>query len=482
MKAVVLTFDRLPAHLLGCYGNEWIETPGFDRLAASGAVFDQHFAELPGPAGPNHSWWTGQFEFFANASGGEAANGSANNWLQNLAKRGVQCRLLSEDCEGLPTDLFYSSETVGGAAGLNAEHDDVPIARLIQRGVELLEGDATGNASASSDEPPELLWLHSRGVPSPWLPPRLFAELYLDELEEVLDGESGSEIASSLVTQFETEPDLVRLLLSDWRRDVDAAEDSVATPASESDSGDSETRELELQISRLVFAGYVSLIDRWLLKLLTVIEERDGNILLIVSANQGRSFGEESALMSDPVRPLRGASGALESGNIAVENLLASRLCDAELRTPLFVAEFSGSSSDDPFGTRHSALAQPVDLPATLQEWFCRDASDSSDSPNETIPTLAGCSLLSALSDDTPAGHDTTFHLGPDGQLGIRNRDWAMVVPDGDLSEDTSVRLFPKPDDQWDVNDVASQYPHEVEAMLVAIRHRTAEKQQKTES
>ena len=45
MKAVVLTFDRLPAHLLGCYGNEWTETPGFDRLASLGSVFDQHFAE-----------------------------------------------------------------------------------------------------------------------------------------------------------------------------------------------------------------------------------------------------------------------------------------------------------------------------------------------------------------------------------------------------------------------------------------------------
>lgn len=480
MKAVVLTFDRLPAHLLGCYGNEWIETPGFDRLAAGASVFDQHFAELPGPVGPDHSWWTGQFEFFSETGARKLDAGEASpNWIRSLAEQGVKCRLVAEDSQGLPTELFNGSETVGGADGLNAEHEDVPIARLIQRGVELLAGgDAADSSSATADSPSELLWLHSRGVPSPWLPPRLFAELYLDELEELLDGESGSEIANSLVNQFETEPDLIRLLLSDWQRDVDDESiESSAERRAGAGSGEIEARELEQQISRLVFAGYVSMIDSWLLKLLSAIEGCDDRVLLIVSANQGRSFGEGTDLMVDPVRQSAGTSaGSSEHAAGESRNGLAGSLYDSELRTPLLIAEFSTDPGDHSFGSRHLALVQPIDVAATLHEWFRPGAAEHSDESSGAKPELAGCSLLEALSGGTPEGHETTFHLGPAGQVGVRNRHWALVAAGAEPSGDSVVRLFAKPDDQWDVNDVSSQYPDEVENMLEALRNRRAQK------
>lgn len=478
LKAVVLTFDRMPAHLLGCYGNEWTETPGFDRLAARASVFDQHFAELPGPVGPDHSWWTGQFEFFAESGAEKLNDGEESpNWIRSLAAQGVRCRLVAEDSEGLPTELFNSSETVSGADGLNAEHDNVPIARLVQRGIELLGGDDAADASAATNESsPELLWLHSRGVPSPWLPPRLFAELYLDELEELLDGESGSEIARNLVNQFETEPDLIRLLLSDWQRDVeDDSTEAKAEPRAGADPGDVETRELEQQISRLVFAGYVSMIDRWLLKLLSAIESCDDRVLLIVSANQGRSFGEGTDLMVDPVRqPVGDSDGS--SGHAAGKsgNGRAGSLYDSELRTPLMIAEYRADSGDQSFGSRHWALVQPIDVAATVHEWFCRAADESAAETSGTKPDLDGCSLLEAISGGTPNGHERTFHLGPDGQVGVRNRHWALLASDVNVLDDSAVRLFAKPDDQWDVNDVSSQYPEEVDDMLEALRNRKA--------
>lgn len=476
MKAVVLTFDRLPAHLLGCYGNEWIETPGFDRLAAGASVFDQHFAELPGPVGPDHSWWTGQFEFFSESRAEQLdGNQASRNWIRSLAERGVQCRLVAEDSSGLPTELFHSSESVGGVEGLNSEHDDVPIARLVQRGIQLLTGDDAAEASSATADPPsELLWLHSRGVPSPWLPPRLFAELYLDELEELLDGESGSEIASSLVDQFETEFDLIRLLLSDWQRDVeDESTEADTAPRTGAGSGEVETQELEQQISRLVFAGYVSMIDRWLLKLLSAIEGCDDRVLLIVSANQGRWFGERADLMADPLhQPAVISAESFEQAGGETRNGQVGSLCDAELRTPLLIAEFSADSSDHPFGSRHAALVQPIDVAATLRDWFCRDAAERPDQLSVADPELAGRSLLEALSGGTPKGHEMAFHLGRNGQIGVRNRHWALVAADADVPDDLTVQLFAKPDDQWDVNDVASQYPEEVEAMLAVVRSR----------
>lgn len=475
MKAVVITFDRLPTHLLGCYGNEWTETPGFDRLASLGSVFDQHFAEVPGPVSSNHSWWTGRFEFFRDSGAENQDEGRVGqNWLRRLNDQGVKCRLLAENTEGLPTDLFYSSEAVGGVTGLNAQHNDVPIARLVQRGIEILEGDGSAAAGGNENSPAELLWLHSQGVPSPWLPPRLFAELYLDELEEIVDGESGSEIASDLVGQFENDPDLVRLLLSDWRREAEVEFELDEPSRSESDSEDIDSPELERQISRLVFAGYVSMIDRWLLKLLEAVETSDEKILLIVSANQGHSFGETLDLVPGAV----GSSASVSSSRDQAEDLsLSGSLSDTDTRTPLIIAEFSRTVDGDTFGSRHPALVQPVDVTATLENWLDADNWEKSDKESETD----GQSLLKSLQGDITASRPVVFCLGSDGQFGVRSRNWALVISAEALKDDelvhSDVRLFAKPDDQWNVHNVASQYREAFDALLCELRTRIASRE-----
>ncbi|MDA0806423.1 MAG: hypothetical protein O3B68_00370 [Planctomycetota bacterium] len=492
MKAVVLTFDRLPTHLLGCYGNEWTETPGFDRLASLGSVFDQHFAEVPGAVSANHPWWTGRFEYFRDSAseklsddgGSDRSRSSGQSWLQRLSAQGVKCRLLAENTEGLPTELFYSSEAVGGVTGLNAAHDDVPIARLVQRGIEILEGDGSETAGVDEDSPTELLWLHSQGVPSPWLPPRLFAELYLDELEEIVDGESGSEIASDLVGQFENDPDLVRLLLSDWRREaeievepeVDGESGEAATadaPASSSEeSDDIDSPELERQISRLVFAGYVSMIDRWLLKLLEAVESLDEKILLVVSANQGHSFGEILDLLPGAVESTVAARSEADHSS---GRSLTGWLSDTDVRTPLLLAEFSRAADNCEFGSRHAALAQPVDVAATLEDWL--GGRTGSDGGTGCESESVGKSLLAAIAGDTPEGRSEAVYLGPDGQLGIRSLHWALVTSAEALLDEelvhSDVRLFTKPDDQWDVHDVSSQYSEVVDTLLDQLRQRT---------
>ncbi|QDU60959.1 Sulfatase [Planctomycetes bacterium Pan216] len=47
MKAVVVVFDSLPVGYVGCYGNEWIETPALDEFAATGFLFDFCFPNQP---------------------------------------------------------------------------------------------------------------------------------------------------------------------------------------------------------------------------------------------------------------------------------------------------------------------------------------------------------------------------------------------------------------------------------------------------
>src|SRR5437867_5016313 len=61
MKVLVLILDRLPLGFLGCYGNDWIDTPGLDRLAAEGVVFDRHYSDCPEPAAAHRAWRTGRY-------------------------------------------------------------------------------------------------------------------------------------------------------------------------------------------------------------------------------------------------------------------------------------------------------------------------------------------------------------------------------------------------------------------------------------
>lgn len=61
MKALVLILDSLPLSFLGCYGNDWIDTPALDRVAAEGVIFDRHYSDCPQPEAANRAWMTGRY-------------------------------------------------------------------------------------------------------------------------------------------------------------------------------------------------------------------------------------------------------------------------------------------------------------------------------------------------------------------------------------------------------------------------------------
>ncbi len=63
MKVVVLDAWALHLGFLGCYGNEWVDTPHLDRLAAEAVVFDQHYADTPGTRPDDRTCWTGRYGF-----------------------------------------------------------------------------------------------------------------------------------------------------------------------------------------------------------------------------------------------------------------------------------------------------------------------------------------------------------------------------------------------------------------------------------
>ena len=425
MHAVVLTFDRLPAHFLGCYGNEWIETPGFDALAAGAAVFERHVVEIPGPAGASHPWWTGQLEFFESSEGGSL--------FESLSRDGVRCQLVSEREEGLPAGGLVSDGYVTGEDGLDAAHDAVPFARLVTRGLELVE-------QFNSDQP-ELLWLHSEGVPTPWLPPEFFAGLYLDELEDRLDG-TGAELAGDVISQLRADPVLAELLLSE-PNDEDT-DDGVGLDVLEEAFG-----ETAVAISRFVFGGYVSLLDHWLQKLTAALAETQTDTLFIVTAAGGYSFGEQQALLQDA--GLRGA------------DLTDGALGDQTLQTPLLLWQPQTKSA----GTRIRSLVQPPEIPVTLLDWFGSQQTEA----------MTGTSLLAGPGTSSANGRDVALHFGESGEVGIRDDNWLLAANREDL-ESTSdadaitARMYAKPEDFWEARNVADQSPGECQRLLTLLREK----------
>ncbi len=150
-RALVITFDHFPASILGCYGNEWIETPHLDRVAAIGVVGDACMAASIDS--------TSISELFAVGQNPDLSRGLV---IQESAS------LIDFSTAG-----FQTVETIDGEHGPTAKPDRIPLAEMVRRAKSVWQAGRH-----------ELVWLHARGVSIPTSPPTGFAELYQDEFED----------------------------------------------------------------------------------------------------------------------------------------------------------------------------------------------------------------------------------------------------------------------------------------------------------
>lgn len=100
---------------------------------------------------------------------------------------------------------------------------------------------------------------------------------------------------------------------------------------------------------------------------------------------------------------------------------------------PLIVVPSDGSFA----GRRVSVLTQPADLSATIAHWIGRDAS----SGHNLWPPPTAAIRPRAVALDA-------------GRASIRTPDWHWLAPHGDDDQ----QLFVKPDDRWDINNVAQHH------------------------
>ncbi|MBI3863840.1 MAG: sulfatase-like hydrolase/transferase [Planctomycetia bacterium] len=414
-RAVVISFDRWHIGFIGCYGNDWIETPNLDRLATQAVVFDQHFAENIDPTAANHAWWTGAVQFPLD----EEQQRACPTWIDDLHARGIATQLIVESDGRDDTTVappFGRIVTARGTDGFEVAEQDTPFARTVREVERWLK-------SGACTTQPAVLWIKSRGVPAPWIPPRAFGELYLEEFGLASQGESRrepDEPSADDAPEGEETPD---------REDTEEEPAPVGVDES-----------LDWRYGAAMYAAYVTLLDRWLGKLLQILETSPewNGALLIVTAGAGQALGEHGRI-ADERSPLRAES----------------------VHAPLFL-RVPGTDQE---GTRRQAIVQTIDVAPTLLDWFS-DPADSQYTEGQE-PVGRGRSLLSLIRNEVAALRDVAWMGSGRLEWGLRTVDFFYAEP-GDGNPDPEpppAVLFEKPHDNWDQFDVAPQFRQVTEDM-----------------
>jgi len=163
-SVVVLVIDRLGAGYLGPYGNTWLETPAFNRLAATSFLCEQMLSNAPELATVYQAYWL--------------ANGKS---LPQLAKdAGCRAILVTDDEQvaQFPTaqdfdELHFvkppaNSSDIGKPA---AEVEETAFAALIE----------TASSLFSDSSEPRLIWIHARAMNGVWDAPLELRQQFGDE-------------------------------------------------------------------------------------------------------------------------------------------------------------------------------------------------------------------------------------------------------------------------------------------------------------
>ncbi len=155
-NAVVLVTDRLGSGYLGPYGNTWLDTPAWNRLAARATLFETALVDSPDLLQLYRSYWRGRHamsipcEDDTPALAELLAAGQVQTWLI------TDERLVAEQSEAQGFDERVvlppgSDATVG-------TFEETQLARLFATTLDVL-GQAT---------PPFLIWVHAQAMQAPW--------------------------------------------------------------------------------------------------------------------------------------------------------------------------------------------------------------------------------------------------------------------------------------------------------------------------
>jgi arylsulfatase A-like enzyme len=307
MRVLVIVAQGLQTNALGCYGNEWLATPNFDRLAAAGIVCDQHYADAADPAGARRAWRSGRYQLPAAPPEEPTPAPSTDDLLALLREHRVATALIRDGERSASAEFAAGWDHFDEVAGSG---EGSPLERALEAAVERLD------EWAERDD--WLLWLDLAALLPPWDVPEEYLAPFFDEEEEEADegDEEEDEAAEPLTPLLEPTPGVMR--------------------------PDDDATFLRLWQT---YAGAVAYLDAGLGLLLDELRDRDldGEIAIVLTADCGLPLGEHGEI--GDVRPW---------------------LHEERIHVPLLV-RFPGAAEA---GRRVSALTQAVDLAPTLLELF----------------------------------------------------------------------------------------------------------------
>ncbi len=397
MNSIVISIGGLHVSYLGCYGNGWIETPAFDRLAAEGFTFDQCFADTPILALARRSWLSARYQCFHSADAPDLRLPASKSLIELLSAGGIRTILIRD-----------THELLGQHAEAPAGFDSViELARGEQSSLEHLFDAARQWLESNAAAGQFLVFIDCHGAHPPW-PPTVQRSEAGDSVE--LPEEIGG---------FDEDTD-------------------PATRATFDDNGGDQDSE---DISAAAQQTYAEVI--------TTLDEHVGNFLEFL---RGTAAWQESlVIVTSDVSAMPGGEQKEPAEDFSIG--------EATQHVPLLV-RFPETQEA---ASRSGSLVQSIDLLPTV----C-------DALGVAVPSeVDGRSLLPVLRLQTKNVRDHVLMGVPSRSMSIRTPMWHLTLGASEAESPSQLRLFTKPDDRWERNDVAQQYPDVVEQLEQRLRART---------
>jgi hypothetical protein len=400
---LVVTIDRLPAWMLAAYGATWVATPALDSLAARGIVFDRVLTPSTRPQD------TLRALFAADLPEGRPllAAAAAGGWRPAVVTDDpeVAAGVAADAAARVAADA--AADTVAGS-----ETSDCLIKLVEATAKTKVEGDdAHTNIAALADAAlgviaageHRLVWCHVGSLGVAWDAPERYRGRYVDPEDPPPPSGAG---VPHFAVDADSDPDLV----------VGA---------------------------RQVFAGQLTLLDSQLARLFHAAQSAEaGGWSVLVVGVRGLPLG------------LHGWVG------VGGRELPYGEL----IHVPAIFVDAAGRMA----AQRYGGLVVPADLGRTLAEVVAQATGSLSREPaaDPATPWL-GVNLSGLFENWTAACRDRVVVAGPDGAAIVTPEWHCLLVEDSATSASVEgmeghiprVRLFAKPDDFFELADVANRCP-----------------------
>ena len=431
MKNIIcLLVDRLHIGYWGAYGNSEIETPTLDRLASESFLADRFYVDTTDPARQCRSWWQGVHAL---------AQSETPTIMAHLNTAGYRTVLITDD-----PDIAYSpdagdfSDVHLLSTSTNSEPcDEIDETHLCG----ILASLAATVESLARSGAPYCLWCHLRGFDEIWDFPFSLRNKYC--------GEDDPEPYSGVRPPFTIPGDCA------------AQKTMLRSVAGSFTSYLSQDDIRQAVVS--AYMGGVTMFDE-LLEMLTE-PLRNGELgnetLFLLAGLRGVLFGEHGIIGIPPA-----------------DSELVEPLASPLVQVPLAIR------FPDGFGAtvRADALLQPPDMTRLLYEWLEMPMPDSLQNTPSAVPNMLNLireepqnlqdRILIVASQPGTTWQPGTERSAVTGSTDVRAVS-SLVTPTWFLQElvpatnaDDRFALYVKPDDRWDVNNVAGRCGEIVEQLI----------------